>query len=410
MRAFAMTAGVVAFLAISGYATTASAQDYDGDGYNDYNDEGPPPEPAVSQEAFDQTLSPYGEWVYVEPYGRVWRPYNAVVGADFRPYASNGHWVYTDQGWSFESDYNWGWATFHYGRWWMDPRFGWVWLPDTAWAPAWVSWRYGGGYVGWTPLPPRGITVVVDSFGPSWCFVETRHFVHPHFYEHVVWGPRASHYWGATVVVNNQVTYGNRRWYAGPPATHIASAVGAPIHPVSVRPPNAGYVRPVHVTSVGASYGRPPMPQGGFNHGSTPSTPRPNGYGGGVNPYPHPAPPPASGGVAYPPPHYGTDHGGGGNPYPHPAPPPESGGIARPPPNYGTDNRMHSHGGGFESSPPAGGGYHSAPPPSGGGIVPPNRGGSYAPPPSGGHAGPGNSGGHGGGAPAGHGGHPEHKH
>jgi hypothetical protein len=31
---------------------------------------------------------------------------------------------------------------------------GWVWVPGTRWAPAWVSWRSGDGYYGWAPLPP----------------------------------------------------------------------------------------------------------------------------------------------------------------------------------------------------------------------------------------------------------------
>jgi len=27
------------------------------------------------------------------------------------------------------SDYNWGWAPFHYGRWAYDPFYGWMWVP-----------------------------------------------------------------------------------------------------------------------------------------------------------------------------------------------------------------------------------------------------------------------------------------
>ncbi|HEX4138962.1 MAG TPA: DUF6600 domain-containing protein, partial [Candidatus Methylacidiphilales bacterium] len=32
-----------------------------------------------------------------------------------------------------------------------------VWVPGYTWAPAWVSWRYGDGYVGWAPLPPDSL-------------------------------------------------------------------------------------------------------------------------------------------------------------------------------------------------------------------------------------------------------------
>jgi len=42
-------------------------------------------------------------------------------------------------------------------------------VPHTQWAPAWVSWRQGAGYVGWAPLPPsaridaRGIVEVHET-------------------------------------------------------------------------------------------------------------------------------------------------------------------------------------------------------------------------------------------------------
>ena len=96
-------------------------------------------------------LSPYGEWIDVPGYGRCWRP--AQVDTTWRPY-SNGHWQQTDAGWYWVSDEPWAWATYHYGRWDLTGQFGWVWVPQTQWAPAWVSWREGGGYFGWAPLPP----------------------------------------------------------------------------------------------------------------------------------------------------------------------------------------------------------------------------------------------------------------
>jgi hypothetical protein len=40
-----------------------------------------------------------------------------------------------------------------------------VWFPgeDLDWGPAWVSWRTGGDYIGWAPLPPRGPGVVYEG-------------------------------------------------------------------------------------------------------------------------------------------------------------------------------------------------------------------------------------------------------
>ncbi|MEO6995595.1 MAG: DUF6600 domain-containing protein [Lacunisphaera sp.] len=128
---------------------------------------------------FYEPLSPYGEWVEVDGYGRCWRPRN--VASDWRPY-SHGRWLRTESGWYWESSDSWGWATSHYGRWNEDSRFGWYWVPDTQWAPAWVSWREGGGYAGWAPLPPRrraGVTIDIVIAPQRFVYVEERHFSEP---------------------------------------------------------------------------------------------------------------------------------------------------------------------------------------------------------------------------------------
>jgi hypothetical protein len=101
---------------------------------------------------FEEPLAPYGYWVDDPVYGRVWRPRQTSAG--WRPY-TYGRWVYTtDYGWIWVSEEPWGWVVYHYGRWVWSTRYGWVWLPGEEWAPAWVEWCYGGGYVGWAPMPP----------------------------------------------------------------------------------------------------------------------------------------------------------------------------------------------------------------------------------------------------------------
>ena len=87
-------------------------------------------------------------------YGYVFQPRQAIQSRDWRPY-TNGHWIYTDAGWTWISDEPFGWATYHYGRWIRLRSLGWVWVPGEQWAPAWVSWRKGNSYVGWAPLPPE---------------------------------------------------------------------------------------------------------------------------------------------------------------------------------------------------------------------------------------------------------------
>ena len=129
------------------YYDTVAAENYD-DGYD----------PNAYQQ-FESTLDPYGQWVNDPTYGEVWVPSPSVVGADFTPYASCGDWTLTEYGWTWVSCWDWGWAPFHYGRWVDLVGFGWSWIPGTIWGPGWVSWRYGGGYCGWAPLPPRGVTV-----------------------------------------------------------------------------------------------------------------------------------------------------------------------------------------------------------------------------------------------------------
>ncbi len=108
----------------------------------------------VSLDFFYDELDPYGDWFYVEDYGYCWQP--AVNDYSWRPY-NDGDWIYTDAGWAWNSDEQWGWATYHYGRWTNLRGRGWAWVPGYEWAPAWVSWRSGGDYIGWAPLPPEAI-------------------------------------------------------------------------------------------------------------------------------------------------------------------------------------------------------------------------------------------------------------
>jgi len=121
---------------------------------------------------FHAPLAAHGTWIEFGSHGRCWRP--AHVGVSWRPYCF-GHWVWTDCGWYWVSDEPWAWACYHYGWWNYDPVYGWVWVPGIEWAPAWVSWRVGGGYVGWAPLPPPGIVLAP----PLFAFVEVHHLRHP---------------------------------------------------------------------------------------------------------------------------------------------------------------------------------------------------------------------------------------
>ncbi len=102
---------------------------------------------------FYEGLSPHGRWIDIDDYGHSWQP-RVASNRGWRPYL-DGSWSWTEYGWAWDSNEPFGWATYHYGRWVNLNRVGWVWIPDSEWAPAWVSWRQTNDHVGWAPLPPN---------------------------------------------------------------------------------------------------------------------------------------------------------------------------------------------------------------------------------------------------------------
>jgi len=156
-----------------------------------------PGRPVLGSDDFTRYLSPYGQWVSVDPYGLCWKPYNMPKG--WRPY-TNGRWVYTDYGWTWVSNLPWGWAPFHYGRWTNQGPFGWIWIPGSTWGPGWCAWRYGNGWAGWTPLPPGVVWAGRDFAGnfrwdgivtiEAWIFAPEKDLLAPDLSKAVVPGER----------------------------------------------------------------------------------------------------------------------------------------------------------------------------------------------------------------------------
>lgn len=120
---------------------------YDERGYNDQYSE-----PSYDQNDFDSSLNNSGRWVNVSPFGRCWQP-NAASG--WRPF-SDGHWVTTTNGPTWEGNEPWAAATYHYGNWVWTREYGWVWVPGSQYSPGNVSWSYGPDSIGWMPTPPYG--------------------------------------------------------------------------------------------------------------------------------------------------------------------------------------------------------------------------------------------------------------
>jgi hypothetical protein len=149
MKPFHLVAFVLVLaLALQGGLTPAGAQT---DEFSDFA-------------LFYEALAPYGKWIDYGKYGPVWYP--TGVSEDWRPYL-NGRWVPTEEGWVFETEEPWGWATYHYGNWFPTIEYGWVWAPGSTWYPSTAVWRTSDDYIGWAPLPPPEYEPV-PAFYPEW--------------------------------------------------------------------------------------------------------------------------------------------------------------------------------------------------------------------------------------------------
>ena len=208
---------------------------YGNDGYNEQQQDNG----GTSYQAFYDQLDPYGSWINTPQYGYVWVPLQA--GAGFSPYMTNGHWVYTDYGWTWVSDFEWGWATFHYGRWYQDPGYGWMWMPGYDWAPAWVVWGEYNNYYCWAPCGPgEYASTHYGGRDHHWYFVEHGYINDRNISTHVVSNTVVNHDGGNIEqhinVISHVNSYNRSVFYSGPKEKDVVKAIGHPIEHVSIAP------------------------------------------------------------------------------------------------------------------------------------------------------------------------------
>jgi hypothetical protein len=132
-------------------------------------------------------LDNYGEWVMVPGYGTVWRP---DADPDWRPF-TYGHWVYSNEGWAWDSDEPFGWIVCHYGDWCYDDEQGWVWVPGYEWSPARVKWYVTDNEIGWAPIfakPRHGYHE--HAFHMQWTFCPVEFFTSFEMKSHVAFHAR----------------------------------------------------------------------------------------------------------------------------------------------------------------------------------------------------------------------------
>jgi len=185
------------------------------EGHNYYNKQ-----VTISVQNFYDELLPFGDWINTPDYGYVWRPY-LDNQEDFRPYSSRGNWVYTDLGWTWVSDYRWGWATFHYGRWYFDDYLGWMWIPGNEWAPAWVTWGSYNDFWAWAPMGPNiQVNFNLSWYTPQfwWTFVPRQHFCSNNWYLYIYNQPVqiTNITYITNVYYENNYQHHNDNWFNGP--------------------------------------------------------------------------------------------------------------------------------------------------------------------------------------------------
>ena len=187
---------------------------------------------------FRPALEGHGQWVDDATYGTIWVPAESEVGADFTPYTTAGHWTYDDaQNYVWVSDYSWGWAPFHYGRW-VHVHHGWGWIPGRTYAGAWVVWRDGDpdyGYVGWAPMGPDWYWY--NGYAVGWTFGYTPYYSYCH----------RDYFWGGPGYYGHVIRGGDPRYHD----------VEAHTHPYNAGPGRGGNGEPGNRTAANPSVGGP---------------------------------------------------------------------------------------------------------------------------------------------------------
>jgi hypothetical protein len=213
---------------------------------------------------FYDELKDQGEWVDYGDHGPVWYP--TKVEENWRPYV-DGRWTPSEEGYVFETQEPWGYATYHYGNWMPTQEYGWVWVPGRTWYPNTVSWRTSpesvdpdASYIGWAPIPPPNYTPTqgyyppnyggggyyggLDSLltAPFWIFTRAASFLlgfnSPYTPSYSYWGSNSlvpvqavPYYYTRTIIINNYYTpsyypvdyIGSRGYYNwGPPIPYVA--------------------------------------------------------------------------------------------------------------------------------------------------------------------------------------------
>lgn len=180
-----------------------------------------PPQPTFKQ--VEAAVTPYGKWLDVPVYGKVWKPDPAIVGENWQPY-TRGRWIFTDWGWTWVSAFKeWGWAAFHFGRFAHTPSNGWVMVVDITWSPAHVIWRESQNTIGWSPVLPGYSVSEAIRFGSSinipkrgWVFIQKQDFTAEDVSQHIIPGHQLTNLFRLSSTLRQWEQHGRQHFYTGP--------------------------------------------------------------------------------------------------------------------------------------------------------------------------------------------------
>ncbi len=109
----------------------------------------------------------HGEWLWDSFYGYVWRPFYNDSGpwGTWTPYYY-GQWHMTNDQLFWVPMESWGWVPYHLGVWVWNKNKGWLWLPGSAFAPSWATWRFffGPNMLAWRSLGPWDWVTGIPGF------------------------------------------------------------------------------------------------------------------------------------------------------------------------------------------------------------------------------------------------------
>lgn len=109
--------------------------------------------PRVVADFAERVSRAHGKWVWTSTKQHAWRP-DLNDDPGWRPY-SRGRFTVAQGRPFWVADEEWGWAPYHFGLWDLDDDAGWIWLPGSTFAPAWVALAGCADSLAWWPFGPR---------------------------------------------------------------------------------------------------------------------------------------------------------------------------------------------------------------------------------------------------------------